>query len=100
MCVCKPDSKVWISLFTCCGTCAIHLDLVLDITADSFIRCFKRFMARRGTPHKIISDNSKTFKSANKELDQIHAAVREFFARVGVEWSFNAEKAPMVGWMF
>ena len=84
MFVCKPDSKVWISLFTCCGTHAIHLELVLDMTADSFIRCFKRFMARRRTPHKIISDNSKTFKSANKELDQIqkHAAVRKFFAGV------------------
>lgn len=65
--VCKPDSKIWISLFTCCGTRALHLDLVLDMTSDSFIRCFKRFMARRGTPLKIISDNSKTFKSANKD---------------------------------
>ena len=82
--VCKPD-KQGLDI-TCCGTHAIHLELVLDMTADSFIRYFKRFMARRGTPHKIISDNSKIFKSANKELDQIqkHAAIREFFAGVRV----------------
>ena len=37
------ETKVWISLFACCVTRAIHLELVLDMTADSFIRCFKRF---------------------------------------------------------
>ena len=76
----KPDSKVWISLYTCCGTQALHIDEVLDMTSDSFIWCLKWFMAWRGTPLKIISDNTETFKSAIKELDQIqrHSAVQEF----------------------
>ena len=41
-------SKVWICLFTCCATRAVHLDLVVDMTASSFILCFRRFTARRG----------------------------------------------------
>ena len=32
------EIKVWIS---CCIPRAIHLEFVLDTTADSFIRCFK-----------------------------------------------------------
>ena len=33
------DFKVWICLFTCCITRAVHLELVLDISALTFIRC-------------------------------------------------------------
>ena len=36
------------------------------ITAEAFIRCFRRFIARRGIPRRIISDNGKTFKAATR----------------------------------
>ena len=65
--------KVWIALFTCGVSRALHLELVLDMTTEAFLRCFKCFATRRGTPLKIISDNSKTFKSANRELLQIQS---------------------------
>ena len=93
------ETKVWISLFTCCVTRAIHLELVLDMTADSFIRCFKRFSARRGLPRKVISDNSKTFKSASRIISAILHSTRvaHYFAGNQVEWSFNLEKAPWWG---
>ena len=51
-------SKVWICLFTCCVVRAIHLEIVSELTAQAFIRCFKRFTARKGLPHKVISDNA------------------------------------------
>ena len=46
----SKETKVWICLFTCCMVRAIHLEVVPDLTAQSFIRCFKRFTARRGFP--------------------------------------------------
>ena len=58
------SSKVWLCLYTCCTTRAVHLDLVLNMTAITFMRCFKCFATRRGTPSRMISDNRKTFKSA------------------------------------
>lgn len=61
-------SKVWIVLFTCCVTRAIHLDLVTDLSTPAFIRSLKRFAARRGLPVKIVSDNGKTCKAAAKVL--------------------------------
>ncbi len=64
-------SKVWLCLYTCCSTRAVHLDLVTDMTADTFIRSFRRFSARRGMPSKMISDNGKTFKSASKIISHI-----------------------------
>lgn len=40
--------KVCILLFTCCSTRAAHLELATDLSADVFIRCLRRFTARRG----------------------------------------------------
>ena len=31
---------------------------------EEFIICFKKFVARRGIPQNIYSDNAKTFKAA------------------------------------
>ena len=44
------STKVWLCLYTCCSTRAVHLDLVIDMTATTFLRCFRRFSARRGVP--------------------------------------------------
>ena len=40
------NGKVWVCLFTCCVTCAVHIDVVNDLSSLSFIRCFKRFISR------------------------------------------------------
>ena len=87
--------KVWICLFTCCVIRAIHLEIVPDLTADSFIRCFKHLTAR-GIPHKTISDNGKTFKAAAKAISAMlsDSVVQGYSAKTGVQWSFNLEKAP------
>jgi len=89
-------SKVWLCLFTCCVTRAVHLDVVLDLTAQSFVRCFKCFTVRRGIPCKMISDNGKTFKAAARELSTVlsDSVVQDHSAGTGVQWSFNLEKAP------
>ena len=95
-------SKVWICLYTCCAIRAVHLELVPDMTTEAFIRSFKRFTARRGFPRKLISDNGKTFKSAAKSIEATlnHPEVQQYFAGIGMEWSFNLEKAPWWGGVF
>ncbi|XP_015761461.1 PREDICTED: uncharacterized protein LOC107340610 [Acropora digitifera] len=44
---CSTTKKVYILLFTCCSTRAVHLELATDLSADVFIRCLRRFTARR-----------------------------------------------------
>ena len=72
------------------------------MTTQSFIRCFKHFTARRGVPIRIISDNSRTFKSAAKLLVKIlkHPKVQGYFVGIHIQWSFNLEKAPWWGRIF
>ena len=41
----NPELKVWIVLYTCCVTRAVHLDLVPDMSTEAFVRNFQRFCA-------------------------------------------------------
>ena len=52
--------KVWVCLFTCLAVRAIHLELIEDMSAEEFLMCLRRFVARRGVPRQIISDNGTT----------------------------------------
>ena len=96
------NGKAWVCLFTCCVTRAVHLDVVTDLLSQSFLRCLKRFIARRGLPSRIVSDNGTTFKGASKSIRNImdHPEVRHFMSGVNVKWDFNIERAPWWGGFF
>lgn len=91
--------KSYICLFTCSSSRALHLELAPDLSTDSFIRCLRRFVARRGIPCSITSDNAKTFKLADKELKKLFAddKVQDFVLKKGIKWNFILEKAPWWG---
>ena len=93
--------KVWICLYTCCVTRAVHLDIVPDMTSQAFIRSFKRFTSR-SFPVCILSDNAKTFKAAAKAVAATLESpeVKRYFASANISWSFNLEKAPWWGGIF
>ena len=96
------DQKVWICLYTCCVTRAVHIDIVPNLSSQSFLRSFKRFTSRRGLPHKMVSDNGTTFKSAARIIRQIiqDETVSKYLSGLKVEWCFNIEKAPWWGGIF
>ena len=105
----RPDPKqrdttaqVHLALFTCASSRSVHLDLVPDLSAPSFIRCFRRFTSRRGIPRRVISDNAKTFKAASKRLSRLFDLqdVQTFLANERVSWNFNLERAPWWGGFF
>ena len=56
------QKKVWMFLFTCSAVRAVHLEVVEDMKAEHFLEAFCRFIARRGKPNKIISDNATLLK--------------------------------------
>jgi len=95
-------SKMYIALFSCFITRAIHLELVTDLTSATFINCLRRFCARRGTPVRIVSDNAKTFKATCSFLNKAwrEAEVGEFFISKRVIWKFNLDRTPWWGGAF
>ena len=96
------SNKVWICLFTCLVTWAVHLDVVTNMSTHSFLRCLKRFVPRRGLPRKFVSDNGKTFKAESKYIKAVFEdrTVKEHLTGMGCEWTFNVERAPWWGSAF
>ncbi|XP_064464098.1 uncharacterized protein LOC135375287 [Ornithodoros turicata] len=95
-------SKSYIALFTCATTRAVHLELVSDLTARSFLLAFRRFIARRGLPTTVYSDNALTFKKTSREIQKLQSNVRknevqDYFANHRIKWRFIAEKAAWWG---
>ena len=54
----QQSAKLYIAVFSCAVTRAVHLELTSDMTARSFILAFRRFTSRRGIPSTVYSDNA------------------------------------------
>ena len=80
--------KCYIALFSCASTRALHLELVPNLLASSFIRALKRMMSRRGLSSLIISDNGQTF------LDK---KVQTYTQNLNIVWKFNVPTASWWG---
>ena len=91
--------KVYLCLFTCASTRAVHLELVQDCSAEQFLMAFRRFVGRRGLPRVMMSDNAKNFKMSAKEITKIGRSkvVQSHLPNIGVKWSFIVERAPWWG---
>ncbi|XP_071044610.1 uncharacterized protein [Parasteatoda tepidariorum] len=81
----NTPEKAYICLFTCAVT-----------------RALRRFISRREIVQTIYSDNAKTFKSANKELQFIFNFIQDpkiqnFIANKRIKWKFIMERAAWWG---
>ncbi|XP_026731637.1 uncharacterized protein LOC113496572 [Trichoplusia ni] len=98
-------TKGYICLFVCMSTRAIHLEVVSDMTSQSFLASFKRFVARRGRVVDLWSDNGTTFVGSARELRQLFNAERstvaseivDFLSTNGTTWHFIPPHAPNFG---
>ena len=95
--------KVWVCLLTCLAIRAIHLELIEDLSAQEFLLGLRRFIARRGMPRQIVSDNAKQFKTAsvvlNKAWSEVLASseVNDYVVKQGIHWKFIVDLAPWMG---
>jgi hypothetical protein len=81
-------------LFTCLGIRAVHLELAASLDTDSCIDAIRRFVARRGHPRVIISDNGTNLIGAERELRQAiddwnQTRIRNDLQQKAIEWKFN-----------
>ena len=86
-------------LFTCVTTRAVHIEAVPNATAASFLCALRRFIAIRGAPQQMKSDNSQTFEPAAKALKAISMVqqVGEFLSARNIAWEFIPAHAPWWG---
>lgn len=81
--------KRWICLFTCLAVRAVHLEVVKDLTAEEGLMGLKRFIATRGKPTLIVSDNATQFRLMSEILSN-----RE------LRWKFIPQLAPWHGGVY
>ena len=89
-------------VYTCFSTRAIHIEVLNSLDTDTFINGFIRFVARRGYPRKVISDNGTNLVGADAELRRSlrqldRSKVIQAARRVNVDWCFNPPLASHHG---
>ncbi|XP_070142087.1 uncharacterized protein [Drosophila kikkawai] len=67
----RPPTKCYIAIFVCFVSKATHLEVVEDLSTQSFIAALKRFKSLRGKPQTIWSDNATNFVGAKNELIEL-----------------------------
>ena len=87
------------AVFVCLTTRAAHLDLVGDLSTDSFLLALNRFMARRGKPKTIWTDNGTNFIGSERQLsillkDVNQAKIEDSLVNKGVTWKCNPPSSP------
>jgi hypothetical protein len=90
----EENVKVYILLFTCASTRAIHIEVVPDLSTKSFLLALKRFVSRRGIPD-LVSDNASTFKAADKTISKTQ--VQDYASTRKIKWKFVTQYAPWMG---
>ncbi|XP_062542405.1 uncharacterized protein LOC134210368 [Armigeres subalbatus] len=63
--------KIFIAVYVCLVTKAVHLELASDLSAKAFIATLKRFSSRRGKPEIIMCDNGTNFVGARRQLEHL-----------------------------
>ena len=95
----KVAGKAYIVLYACSLCRALYLDLVSSLETQEFILSLKKFIARKGRPDKIYSDNGSTFVGAAGWLRKTMRDEKfsQFLAQNEIVWQFNLSRAPWWG---
>lgn len=98
----RSSQKRWGVLFTCMTSRAIHLEVAHSLDTSSCIMAVQNFIAHRGQPRKVHSDNGSNFHGTDnllreefKKLDQNR--IQEEFTTTEMSWSFIPPKASHMG---
>ena len=98
----KAEGKSYLVIFACSLSRAVHLELLRNLETSTFIVSLKRFIARRGRPRVVYSDNGGAFVKASKWLEQLRKdeSLRGFAEEYNIKWKFNLSRAPWWGGQF
>ena len=58
----RPGGKAWGIIFVCRATRGVHIEVASSLSAEEFLMCFRNFVATRGLPRSVLTDNGTNFK--------------------------------------
>lgn len=95
--------KAYVLLLTCATTRAVHLELTDSLDTDDLRLALRRFIARRGVPSILYSDNGKSLLCAAKELKAVQRELSRLAGEAPFEpitWKFSLAYCPWQGGFF
>ena len=97
----RSNEKRWGVILKCLTTRCVHLDLLYSMDSDSFLMALRRFVARRGTPFEILSDQGTNFRGGDRELQESFAAMSPTLqmelAKQKIQFRYNPPNSPHFG---
>lgn len=98
----KGKKKVWVLVFSCMTTRALNLELLTDVSADSFVLALRRHFADFGKAHSVRLDNFPSHKKMAEifnSLDQADSSTSPLTRRGrkaarDIYWSWSAVGQP------
>ncbi|XP_055633596.1 uncharacterized protein LOC129773944 [Toxorhynchites rutilus septentrionalis] len=97
----RSEVKTWVMLITCLTVRAVHLESVGSLSTEACKLAIRRFIAWRGAPQEIYSDQGTNFIGASRELREeianINRSMAGTFTNSETQWHFNPPAAPHMG---
>ena len=93
----RSEVKRYGCIITCFATRAIHIEVLDDLSTDSFLNGFRRFCARRGSPKRVFSDNGTNFVGGQRELHVNSDKIKAMSLAENIDWVFNTPTASHMG---
>ncbi len=97
--------KTYMCLFVCFTTKAVHLETVSSLTYEACIASLERFVARRGVPETIFSNNATNSIGPRNDLlklkeilaEKDHESLAQYATARGTNWVMIPPRAPNFG---
>ena len=88
----RVHMKTWGFIATCAATRAVHLDVTDSYGTDSILQTLRKFIALRGCPGEIISDQGSQLMAASKDIAELTAnwdwkPVNEWAETSKIKWT-------------
>ncbi|XP_073821452.1 uncharacterized protein [Musca autumnalis] len=96
----RRKEKRWGVLFTCLTVRAVHIEIAYSLDTSSCVMCINNFIARRGIPNEIYTDNGTNFKATAKIFSPESKAfdLKDTASMLDhIKWKFNPPAAPHMG---
>ena len=90
--------KGCVAFFICFSSKAVHLEAVSSLTTAVCVAALRWFIARRGIPSQIVSDNATIFVGSRRDLNElkqlVQAGAQSYSSN---EWLFIPPRSPNFG---
>jgi len=98
----RKEQKRYGLIFTCLASRSVHIEMLEDLSTDSFINALRCFISLRGAVRQLHCDHGTNFVGAKNEFKEAlkqcdTKTIESFLAERQCEFIFNAPSASHAG---